>query len=125
MPLTQDQLKNQNLQTHQASLQAMIQNMQQQVGQGQSAISPANQIMQKYSMPAQSISSARQQLVGPMKQTMGGAGRPVGTATGMGMTPPSQGNFNPMFNNLNRGGGMPFSRPQADGVMRKYGMRGI
>lgn len=69
--------------------------------------------------------SARQGLVGPLQSMMQRApGRPVGTATGMGMTPPSQGAFNPIFNNLNRGGGMPFNRQNADGIMRKYRMGG-
>lgn len=140
MPLMQDQIRNmqQQIQQQQATQQAV----------GQSNISPANQIMQKYGMspianpgqmkimpgqggqigggtaPLQDLQSARQSLIGPRMPMQATAGRPMGTATGMGMTPPSRGAFNPMFNNLNRGGGMPFDRQRADGVMRKYGMGG-
>jgi len=143
MPLMQDQ----------AMQDRMRQLQQQQTTQqaaGQSNIFPANQIMQKYGMspianpgqmkimpgqggqigggtaPLQDLQSARQSLVGPRMVGQAMAGRPIGTTTGMGMTPPSQGSFNPMFNNLNRGGAMPWDRQRADGVMRKYGMnRGI
>ena len=69
--------------------------------------------------------SARQGLVGPTQLKLPMAGRPVGVATGMGMTPPSQGAFNPTFNMMNRGGPMPFSRERADGIMKKYGMAGV
>jgi len=69
--------------------------------------------------------SARQGLVGPTQLKLPMAGRPVGVATGMGMTPPSQGAFNPTFNMMNRGGPMPFSRERADGIIKKYGMAGV
>jgi hypothetical protein len=70
-------------------------------------------------------SNARQELIGPLQQNQQRlSGRPVGTATGMGMTPPSMQTFNPVFKNLNRGGGVPMARPNANGIMNKYGMGG-
>jgi hypothetical protein len=84
------------------------------------------QIMQKYNMP-----NARQQLVGGLMQPTGMPGRPVGVANGMGMTPPSQSVFNPALQALTKaggagtGGGLPFARQRANGIMQKYGMQGV
>lgn len=82
---------------------------------------------------AQSIGgqvNQRQSLIGDIMPKLGTRGRPVGVANGMGMTPPSQSVFNPALKMLTRsggagqGGGLPFARQKADGIMRKYGMLG-
>ena len=98
------------------------------VGTTLSGLSSMMQDQQKTSaLQNQQSANARQALIGQLTPRMM-AGRPPATPTGMGMTPPSRQVFNPMLQGLTQagsfgqGGGIPFARQNADGIMRKYGM---